>query len=378
MKKKILIEGWRYINQSYALVNQFQIQELIKYKNLEIYFFDVPYINPNWNKNDNNSGFDNNDFLKNLKVPDTNSNFDLIYRLSYPLNLNNGNSKKIFVYGTSEFQNLDRTVDKKYTNNLKKINEKIKFIAPSNWSKKGFLSIGIPEDKVYVIPHGVNQEMFKPVSESEKKKVRKEYHLSKNNFIFLNLGAMTWNKGIDKLLLAFAIINKKFPHTKLILKDQSNLYQLNAHSLIKTVQKKNSINDKKVLSNILVISKNLSLNNLNLLYAASDAYVAPYSAEGFNLPPLEAASSGIPIIITNGGSTDDYYNKSFAIKIKSILVKKDNNIFLEPDIESLIDAMSLLVEKKFYDFNFNETQNFIKKDFSWPSIVKKLSLIMDF
>ena len=94
MKKKILIEGWRYINQSYALVNQFQIQELIKYKNLEIYFFDVPYINPNWNKNDNNSGFDNNYFLKNLKVPDTNSNFDLIYRLSYPLNLNDANSKK--------------------------------------------------------------------------------------------------------------------------------------------------------------------------------------------------------------------------------------------------------------------------------------------
>jgi len=378
MKKKILIEGWRYINHSYALVNQFQIKELIKNKNLEIYFFDVPYFNPSWNKDDNHSGFDNHDFLKNLKKPNLNSNFDLIYRLSYPLNLSGGNAKQIFVYGTSEFQNLDGIVDKKNIDNSKKINEKIKIIAPSNWSKKGFLSIGIPEDKIYVIPHGVNQEMFKPVSESEKKKVRKKYHLSKNNFIFLNLGAMTWNKGIDKLLLAFAIINKKFSHTKLILKDQSNLYQLNAHSLIKTVQKKNSIIDKKVLSNILVISKNLSLNNLNLLYVASDAYVAPYRAEGFNLPPLEAASSGIPIIITNGGSTDDYYNKSFAIKIKSKLMKKNNNIFLEPDIESLIDAMSLLVEKKFYDFNFKETQNFIKKDFSWSSIVKKLSLIMDF
>ena len=378
MQKKILIEGWRYINHSYALVNQFQIKELIKNKNLEIYFFDVPYFNPSWNKDDNHSGFDNHDFLKNLKKPNLNSNFDLIYRLSYPLNLSGGNAKQIFVYGTSEFQNLDGIVDKKNIDNSKKINEKIKIIAPSNWSKKGFLSIGIPEDKIYVIPHGVNQEMFKPVSESEKKKVRKKYHLSKNNFIFLNLGAMTWNKGIDKLLLAFAIINKKFSHTKLILKDQSNLYQLNAHSLIKTVQKKNSIIDKKVLSNILVISKNLSLNNLNLLYVASDAYVAPYRAEGFNLPPLEAASSGIPIIITNGGSTDDYYNKSFAIKIKSKLMKKNNNIFLEPDIESLIDAMSLLVEKKFYDFNFKETQNFIKKDFSWSSIVKKLSLIMDF
>ena len=86
MKKKILIEGWRYINHSYALVNQFQIKELIKNKNLDIYFFDVPYFNPNWNKSDNHSGFDNYDFLKNLKKPNPNSNFDLIYRLSKSCN----------------------------------------------------------------------------------------------------------------------------------------------------------------------------------------------------------------------------------------------------------------------------------------------------
>jgi len=378
MKKKILIEGWRYINHSYALVNQFQIKELIKNKNLEIYFFDVPYFNPNWNKSDNHSGFDNYDFLKNLKKPNPNSNFDLIYRISYPPNLSGGNAKQIFVFGNSEFQNLDGIVDKKNIDNSKNINEKIKIIVPSNWSKKGFLSFGIPENKIFVIPHGVNQEIFKPISDSEKKKVRKEYNLSRNNFIFLNLGAMTWNKGVDKLILAFAITNKKFPHTKLILKDQSNLYNLKAENLIKTVQKKNSIIDKKVLSNILVISKNLSLNNLNLLYGASDAYVAPYRAEGFNLPPLEAASSGLPVILTDGGSTDDYFNKSFAIKIKSKVIKKDNNIFLEPDLENLIDIMSLLVEKKFHSFNFNKTQNFIKKNFSWSSIVKKLSLIMNF
>ena len=40
--------------------------------------------------------------------------------------------------------------------------------------------------------------------------------------------------------------------------------------------------------------------------------------------------------------------------------------------------MSLLVEKKFHNFNFNKTQNFIKKNFSWSSVVKKLSLIMNF
>jgi glycosyltransferase involved in cell wall biosynthesis len=173
MKKKILIEGWRYINHSYALVNQFQIKELIKNKNLDIYFFDVPYFNPNWNKSDNHSGFDNYDFLKNLKKPNPNSNFDLIYRISYPPNLSGGNAKQIFVFGNSEFQNLDGIVGKKNIDNSKNINEKIKIIVPSNWSKKGFLSFGIPENKIFVIPHGVNQEIFKPISDSEKKKLER-------------------------------------------------------------------------------------------------------------------------------------------------------------------------------------------------------------
>ena len=50
----ILVEGWRNINHSYALVNQWQIFELIKSSN--IYFKDVSYSNKNWNSQKNDSG----------------------------------------------------------------------------------------------------------------------------------------------------------------------------------------------------------------------------------------------------------------------------------------------------------------------------------
>ena len=42
----ILIEGWRGINHSYALVNQWQIKELIKSIN---FFKDMPYLSEKWN-----------------------------------------------------------------------------------------------------------------------------------------------------------------------------------------------------------------------------------------------------------------------------------------------------------------------------------------
>ena len=62
----ILIEGWRGINHSFSLVNQWQIIELLKTSN--IYFKDVPFISDRWNKKDNSSGIDNNIYPISLSV----------------------------------------------------------------------------------------------------------------------------------------------------------------------------------------------------------------------------------------------------------------------------------------------------------------------
>jgi len=185
---------------------------------------------------------------------------------------------------------------------------------------------------------------------------------------------MTWNKGINKLLVAFSEIKKKYSFAKLILKDQSNLYKITAKTSISNTKKKfpNLLTDE-VLSDIIVISKNLTLKELSELYGSCDAYVSSYRAEGFNMPPLEAAACGIPTILTSGGSTDDYYHPSFVSKIegKKILISSKN--YIEPNLESLISNMSDVIEKRNPSLKKNKAIEYIEKNFTWKLISKKLS-----
>ena len=120
------------------------------------------------------------------------------------------------------------------------------------------------------------------------------------------------------------------------------------------------------------MSDNLTQNQLNGLYGAADCYVSPYRAEGFNLTPLEAAASGTPIVITKGGSTDDYFHESFALHIESALHKAGNTTRLEPSLDSLIEQLSLLIEGKASKLNNSFAQQFIGKNFTWAVAANKL------
>jgi len=129
-----------------------------------------------------------------------------------------------------------------------------------------------------------------------------------------------------------------------------------------------------VLSSIILISKNLTLKELSELYGSCDVYVSPYRAEGFNIPSLEAAACGIPVILTSGGSTDDYYHPSFALKIEGKRKTSNGNWnYIEPNLESLVSNMSDLIEKRNSLLKKNEAILFIEKNFTWKLISKKLS-----
>jgi len=373
----ILVEGWRNINHSYALVNQWQIFELIKSTN--IYFQDVSFSNENWNSQRNDSGLRNE--VKNVinKIPlaSDNINYDITYRISAPFNFDKKfNSKLIFIFATSEYKNNLFKSD--YTNGdpIQLSREKNFFIhTPSNWSKKSFLASGFREDQVIVVPHGVDVETFNLISESEKKNIRDKYNIKSDDYVLTNIGAMTQNKGVEDLVAAYGILKKKNKNLKLILKDQSNLYDRNANSPIKNMQnskfnQKYQIFNEQMYNDIIIISKNLNFDELRNIYSITDCYVSPYKAEGFNLTPLEAAACGTQIVVTDGGPTDDYFDDCMGFKIESKEKSLNESIYLSPKTNSLIEILDSIINK--IDDKKDVRSKFVHKNFSWENIVKKL------
>jgi glycosyltransferase involved in cell wall biosynthesis len=184
---------------------------------------------------------------------------------------------------------------------------------------------------------------------------------------------MTPNKGIDVLILAFAILKTKYSHLKLALKDASNLYGIRMCDVLDNLCKQHpKLLTEEVVQSIIPMSDNLTQIQLNGLYGAADCYVSAYRAEGFNLTPLEAAASGTPIVITKGGSTDDYFHESFALQIESNLRKEGGATFLEPSLEGLVEQLSILIESKVTRLDNNIAQKFIENNFTWTLATKKL------
>ena len=372
----ILIEGWRGINHSYALVNQWQILELVKLS--KIAFKDVPFFDDNWNVKENDSGLDEEykNIINSIKPPLNDLKYDITYRISGPFNFEyNFKSKLLFVFATTEFKNI---IKKDYINgdpNHLKNKDDFFLHTPSNWSKDGFLKAGFREDQVLVIPHGIDIKTFKLITEDEKKIIREKYKLRNNDYILTNVGAMTQNKGIEALIAAYGILKKKYKNLKLILKDQSNLYHRKAEDVFNTLlntdfNKKYKIIYDDMMKDVLIISKNLNLKELRNIYSISDCYVSPYTAEGFNMTPLEAAGCGTQIVITKGGSTDDYFDNSIGYQIESYERKKDDNTMLNPKLDSLIAILENIINKP--DETKLERSKYVHNNFSWEKTAIKL------
>jgi glycosyltransferase involved in cell wall biosynthesis len=378
-RTSVLIRGWRVIPHSYALVNQFQLLALSKREELQLYHDDMPFRLENWNGKPIDCGFSAPDAARIAAIPrlPPNGTAAVQYRITYPYRFHGGAERRIFCFGTSEFQTLlpqdvylGEDCARAYAN------PEVEIVTPSNWSKAGFVAYGFGEERVHVVPHGIDPAYFHPLSIAERTENRARLGLPPGAFVFLNVGAMSENKSIDRLLLAFAEVHRKHPHALLILKDQRNFYGRGVREAIAdTVQRFPGRLDEATLRAVAVISANLAFAGLRALYGAGDAYIAPYRAEGFNLTPLEAAACGTPVAVTEGGATDDYAQPSFAVKIAARRQTVQGRTTLEPLLDSLIACMEALIERRTPGLDMAKGAAWIAQNFTWDKAAEKLGAL---
>ena len=219
--------------------------------------------------------------------------------------------------------------------------DSVDVITPSQWSQHAFTRFGIAPERIHVVPHGVDPQIHRP-DETSRAATRQRLAIG-DDFLFMSVGAMTWNKGLDVLLSAFSRVLEKRPATRLLLKGVDALYP--SKSYVREVLGDLPASARNAVARQLIyIGGTFSTARMGDLLRAADCYVSPYRAEGFNLPVLEAAACGVPVLCTAGGPTDEFADPASTLRIRSTLgvrplTATQSGDFLVPDVDHLVDLM---------------------------------------
>ena len=92
--------------------------------------------------------------------------------------------------------------------------------------------------------------------------------------------------------------------------------------------------------------------------------------------PLEAAACGTPILVTDGGATEEYFSKNIGLKISSQQkISSNGNMFTLPDFNSLKLGIKKLINSK-ESFDFELCSSYVHNNFNWDITCE--SLIREF
>jgi glycosyltransferase involved in cell wall biosynthesis len=384
VKRRLLIEGWRGINHSIAMVNQHQILALLRAGEMDVYHRDLPFYMPHWNPKDNGAGFKDEDAQRIAALNDlADEDADFCFRISAPVPAPRVSRAKTLTYIVTEF-GLEKSsfIAPAIAMDAYNSGEDL-VVTPSRWSRDRILDFGMNEAGVRVVPHGVDHSVFFPLEQEERTVLRKNLGIDKDVIVFLNVGAPIWNKGIDLLLMAFAQVHQKTPRTRLIIKDGSQLYGIGFQSILsKFAQDHPSLVSQSLIESISVVSGNITQGQLAQLYGVCDCYVTPYRAEGFNLPALEALACGRPLIVSSGGATDDFCHGAAVSRIPSAFRRGPLGgysaaCWVEPYVPALVELMGEAVARGPIYPNLQTAAVEQSQSYSWDRVTNSLVGLYD-
>ncbi|MDP1832049.1 MAG: glycosyltransferase [Geothrix sp.] len=210
--------------------------------------------------------------------------------------------------------------------------------AYTTWVRDRYIESGVPEDRIQVIPLGVDTEIFRPDGPTYPLRTPK-------TFKFLFLGGTIYRKGMDLLLAAYRTAFTAADDVCLVIKGQGGgVYR--GSDLDQAIRRLQSDPEAPAIEFMV---EDLAEPDIASLYRACDAFVMPYRGEGFGLPMAEAMASGLPLIVTGRGAAMDFVHEDCAYLIPSHPVRVPKvdafqpsraGFWLEePDAEALVSLM---------------------------------------
>jgi len=167
--------------------------------------------------------------------------------------------------------------------------------------------------------NGIDTNHFDPAnySESEKKELRESLGINESDLVYLFVGRLVKDKGINELIEVFEKLNKEYPKTTLVLVGP---YEKGLDPLLPKTEE--IIHNHP---NIIFIGWR---NDVRPYFSISDVLTFPSYREGFPNVVMQSGSMGLPSIVTDINGCNE------------IVIDNKNGIIVPPkDVGNLYSAM---------------------------------------
>jgi len=218
---------------------------------------------------------------------------------------------------------------------LKKSNA---IITRTNFEAYQFKGI-MNDSRIHVIPIPIDYDFFAQTKKEWKTQICNKYGLKSTDKLVLSVANLRPAKNLKTLIKGFAIIKAKIPSTKLIIVGGDAVSNLGLFSPTKPrlrhSQELTELASRLGIKEDVIFAGYQNAEELRKFYAASEVFCMPSKVEGQLLAAGEAASAGLPLVLSNLETLVEIYQgcalfhepmdyKSLAINVINIL--EDSNL----------------------------------------------------
>jgi glycosyltransferase involved in cell wall biosynthesis len=248
-----------------------------------------------------------------------------------------------------------------FLNQIKKFDQ---FWVPTQWQKDNLIKQGYSEEKILVVPEGVDGDIFKP--SQSKGEV--------NPFTFLVFGRWEYRKSTKEIIETFIKTFDESEPVRLLLSVDNNFSN---DGMSSTEERMEFYNLKHKGIEILHFpSRDEYINYLK----NGNVFVSCARSEGWNLPLCESMACGTPSIYSNWGAQLEFA-KDIGIPVKTlheVPASTQNNSFTGNYIEPDYNDLSLKMRDSYENYYIHKSKSLkdsekIRNNFNWDKISKEVS-----
>ena len=186
-------------------------------------------------------------------------------------------------------------------------------IAMSKFGLEELQNLGL--DALYV-PHGIDTDIFRPVTEVDGVPVRQVLGLPADAFVVgmnaANKGSQKIRKAFPQVFVAFAMFLRKRPDAVLYLHTEKH-GQSAGVDLVRLAQACGIPEGKVIYTDQYAYRMGLKPEMLAAMYSAFDVLLSPSMGEGFGIPVVEAQACGVPVIVSDATAQPELVGSGWAV-----------------------------------------------------------------